>query len=92
MNKKRLFYILLFAVLTLAALVFSIINGTLEFSIGDIAAAFVGRCEDPLAQQIIINVRLPRTLIALLDGAYGVAGPCYKGYCATPWLHPKSSG
>jgi iron complex transport system permease protein len=79
--------------MTLVAIVFSVINGTLEFSIGDIVAILFGRCDNALAQQIITNVRLPRTLIALLVGVnMGVAGALLQSLLRNPLASPNIIG
>jgi iron complex transport system permease protein len=93
MTRKRLLYIFAFAVMTLVAIVFSVINGTLAFSIGDIIAVLFGRCDNALAQQIITNVRLPRTMIALLVGVnMGVAGALLQSLLRNPLASPNIIG
>lgn len=45
-----------------------------------------GLTSNPL---ILLDVRLPRILMAILAGAcLGVSGQPYNPYCATPWPSP----
>lgn len=93
LQKVRLFWIFLFAILTFAALIFSIISGTLHFSPQDIWAVFSGRSQNRLAEQIIANIRLPRTLVALMVGInMGVAGALLQGLLRNPLASPKIIG
>ncbi len=92
-HKIRLLWILFFALLSLGAVCFSIVSGTVHFSLVDIVTVFTGANQDQLAQQIVANVRLPRTLVAMLVGInMGIAGALLQGLLRNPLASPKIIG
>ncbi len=92
-KRHRIVLILFFSVLLIVAFMISIIVGTLQFSVHDILNVFSGRCEDALTQQVIWNVRLPRTLVAMLVGInMGIAGSLLQGLLRNPLASPNIIG
>lgn len=90
---KRVFWIFLFAVGLFAVVIISIFNGTLQFSPQGILDVFWGECQERLTRHIIWNVRLPRTLIALLVGLnMGIAGALLQGLLRNPLASPNIIG
>jgi iron complex transport system permease protein len=92
-QKRRFFWIFLFSLLLIISIIVSIISGTLRFSIRDILTIFFGKSHDNLAQHIIINVRLPRTLVGLLVGMnLGIAGALLQGLLRNDLASPNVIG
>lgn len=82
---SRLFWIFIFAFLLLIAVILSIFKGTLYFSPQGILEVFLGKSQEQLTQHIIWNVRLPRTLIAMMVGFnMAVAGALLQGILRNP--------
>ena len=69
-------------ILLLTCLLLSVLllgTGTLPFSIAEVLASLIGRGSDPLTEQVITSLRLPRVLTALLvGGALGMAGAIFQ--------------
>ena len=61
----------IFAVLACLAAIVSIMKGSVEIPLPEILAALSG--ERGTHAQILMNIRLPRTIVALLVGVQGVA-------------------
>lgn len=92
-RRVRPFCVVLLAVLAFAGVILSVASGTIPFSLSDIGAALFGDSSDALAQQVITNVRLPRTLIALLVGLnMGIAGALLQGVLRNPLASPGIIG
>ncbi|MDD3268528.1 MAG: iron ABC transporter permease [Syntrophomonadaceae bacterium] len=92
-QRSRLSWIFFFALLVALAIMFSIFNGTLHFSLRDALSVFTGSCTDRLTSHIILNVRLPRTLVAALVGLnMGIAGALLQGLLRNPLASPNIIG
>ncbi len=92
-KKNRFFWIMIFAFLLLIAFILSIFKGTLYFSPHTIFDVLGGKSQEQLAQHIIMNVRLPRTLTALLVGFnMAVAGALLQGILRNPLASPNIIG
>ncbi|MEM1250642.1 MAG: iron chelate uptake ABC transporter family permease subunit, partial [Acidobacteriota bacterium] len=64
----------LFVALTSMAL-FTLAYGQISLSLGETFAALTGSGSDTLARQIVLDIRLPRVVAAILaGGALGMAG------------------
>lgn len=92
-KKSRFFWILVFTFLMLIAVILSIFKGTLYFSPQGILEVFLGKSQEQLTQHIIWNVRLPRTLIAMMVGFnMAVAGALLQGILRNPLASPNIIG
>ncbi|HHX87026.1 MAG TPA: iron ABC transporter permease [Firmicutes bacterium] len=92
-QRNRLCWIIIFAILLIVAIVFSIFKGTLHFSMQGILNVFLGKSQEQLTQHIIWNVRLPRTLIAALVGFnMAIAGALLQGILRNPLASPNIIG
>ena len=88
---------ILVALFALAALVASAIAsiafGAVHVPIGDVIDALTGQARDGPLKQIILDLRLPRMVEALLVGAaLGVAGTLLQGALANPLASPDVMG
>lgn len=92
-QKIRLLWIVLFAVILIIAMGLSVFSGTLHFSISNVLQVFFGQNPDRLAEHIIMNVRLPRTLVGLLVGVnLGIAGSLLQGLLRNNLASPNIIG
>ncbi len=90
---NRVFWIIVFTFLLFTAFILSIFKGTLYFSPNTILQVLWGSSPEQLARHIIWNVRLPRTLIALLVGFnMAVAGALLQGILRNPLASPNIIG
>ncbi len=87
----RVFSIIILFLLTVLMAVFAVLNGQIELNIADILSAFNG--ENPTAQIIIFDIRLPRIIAAIAIGiALGVAGGAYQNMFNNPLISPSILG
>lgn len=78
-------------VIALAALHIGL--GTVRIAPGEVAAALLDRAADPVHRQIVWELRLPRTLIALVAGAMlGLAGALLQAITRNPLASPSLTG
>ena len=93
MLRKRALIIALAAVALLAAGAVGVAAGSLPFSLAEIWRGLLGEGDNPLAKQIVRNIRLPRTLIGLLAGMnLAVAGALLQGVLRNPLASPHIIG
>ncbi|MDO8212133.1 iron ABC transporter permease [Conexibacter sp. CPCC 206217] len=78
----------------LAAVCASLALGTLKLPLRDVIDVLLGRDgADPLAREVILQLRLPRTAAAILVGAaLGVAGALLQGALGNPLASPDVIG
>ena len=82
---------LLFAALILGVIL--LMTGTLGISAAEILAALTGTSEDPAASRVILRIRLPRLLTAVLVGAsLGLAGAMFQSISRNPLGSPDVIG
>ena len=82
----------LLAALTLAAAIASLLFGPVDLSVGRLLAAASGH-GDTIATTILFELRLPRTVLALVVGAIlGLAGAALQGYLRNPLAEPSVLG
>jgi len=78
--------------LTAAAAVLSLRTGAYPIRFGDMAAALVGRADEP-ALHVFWNIRMPQVLAALLAGAcLGLAGAAMQNVLRNPLASPFTLG
>ncbi|OWQ99996.1 FecCD family ABC transporter permease [Sphingopyxis witflariensis] len=84
--------IAMLAALTLIAAVASLLFGAVDLSVARLIAAATGG-DDEVATIILFDLRLPRTLLALVVGAMlGLAGAGLQGYLRNPLAEPSVLG
>ena len=67
--------------------------GTVRIAPGEIVAALLDRAADPVHRQIVWELRVPRTLIALVAGAMlGLAGALLQAITRNPLASPGLTG
>jgi iron complex transport system permease protein len=82
----------LLALAVLAAGVASILVGPAHFTLPAMFDALAGK-GDPMVRDILLQLRLPRTLLALLVGAMlGASGAAMQGYLRNPLAEPGVLG
>lgn len=68
-------------------------TGTLAFTPGEVASALLGRGDNPTAERVILRLRLPRVLTAMLVGAaLGMAGSIFQSISRNPLGSPDLIG
>ena len=89
---SRSLLLALLAALTLAAAIASLLFGPVDLSVGRLLAAASGH-GDSIATTILFELRLPRTVLALVVGAIlGLAGAALQGYLRNPLAEPSVLG
>lgn len=90
---NKILIILVSLVLLVYFSLFSIGLGSIKFSLMDILDCIRGQSENPLAQQIIYNIRIPRILTSILVGMnLAVAGLMLQGILKNPMASPNIIG
>jgi len=85
--------LLIAGLLVTAAFAASLPIGRYPVSIGEIAAILTGGGTDPTARIVILNLRLPRTVMALLAGAgLGMSGSVFQLIFKNPLAAPDIVG
>lgn len=78
--------------IVIAATILSIAVGSAAISPGRIVAALTGD-RDPVVRAIVLDLRLPRTLLALSVGAMlGLSGAALQGFLRNPLAEPSLLG
>jgi iron complex transport system permease protein len=76
-----------------AALVFSVAVGPVDLSLGDVIAAISGAARDEATRNIVLDLRVPRSLMALAVGAgLGTGGAAMQGLFRNPLADPTLIG
>ena len=79
--------------LVVAAFIASLLVGRFPLSPGEIVAILTGGQADPMSQAVLLNLRLPRTAMALLAGAgLGMAGSVFQLVFKNPLAAPDIVG
>lgn len=80
-------------VLTLGAVVASLLVGRFDLSPGDIFSIIASKCDDGLKIAVFLKIRLPRTLMAALAGAaLSLAGWVYQSIFMNTLVSPDVLG
>jgi len=86
-------YILVTGLLVLAAFIVSLIVGRYNLRPGEIITILTGGQADSMSRAVLLNLRLPRTLMALLAGAgLGMAGSVFQLVFKNPLAAPDIVG
>ena len=88
---RQMFLLGAFAVLACLAAVFSIMKGSVEIPLDEILGAMAG--EQGTHAQILMNIRLPRTIVALLVGVnLSLSGAILQAVMKNPLADPHIIG
>lgn len=86
-------YLLITGMLVLATFFASLPVGRYPLPISEIAAILTGRESDPMSRAVFFNLRLPRTVVALLaGGGLGMAGSVFQLIFKNPLAAPDIIG
>lgn len=86
-------YMLVTGLLVAAAFIASLLAGRYSLSPGEVAAILAGRGADPMSHAVLLNLRLPRTVMALLAGAgLGLTGSVFQLVFKNPLAAPDIVG
>jgi len=86
-------YLLITGFLVSVAFLASLAVGRYALSPGEIAAILLGGDVDPISRAVLLNLRLPRTVMALLAGAgLGMAGSVFQLVFKNPLAAPDIVG
>ncbi|SFC54950.1 FecCD family ABC transporter permease [Butyrivibrio sp. YAB3001] len=95
MNKKRryVYVFIILIILTIAALILNLLIGNIRIDLRTVLEVLSGNATDVRKRNIIMNIRLPRTLMAfILGGALAVAGFLLQTYFSNPIAGPYILG
>ena len=89
-----------FIVLTLLTVLLLLVDigaGSVKLSIGEVAKALIGESEDPAVSKIVIDIRLIKSIVAILTGAaLSISGlqmqTMFRNPLAGPYVLGVSSG
>lgn len=91
--RHRLLLLLLLAVLVVLAGLLSLWIGSYRVSLMDLISALVPGTADPLVEHLLWNIRLPRTVAALLaGGGLALAGSIMQTLLKNPLAAPSTMG
>jgi iron complex transport system permease protein len=77
----------------LAAFLLSVALGPIPITLGEIAAALTGGAVDPMLKDVILDLRIPRSLMGLAVGAVlAVGGTAMQGLFRNPLADPTLIG
>ena len=90
----KIFKIILFSALAVAGFFFSLTHGSVEISAGEVFTNFfVESLEDETRRQILENIRLPRTIAAMLVGInLALSGAILQAVMKNPLADPHIIG
>lgn len=96
LRKRGLFKIGIIVAAFIATIIltgYSVISGTIKFSLNDVLNMLKGSIDNGLVKQIILNVRIPRILTGLLVGMNSAtAGVLLQGILRNPMASPNIIG
>ncbi|MBQ4090618.1 MAG: iron ABC transporter permease [Clostridia bacterium] len=89
---RKIRYVAL-GVITLGAVIVSLICGRFGLTIADIVEICSGRCEDTMKTAVFLKIRLPRTVMAFISGmALSLAGWLYQSIFMNTLVSPDVLG
>jgi iron complex transport system permease protein len=93
LQNVRIRYIIIFTIALICAALISIRVGTISFALREVVVSLIKCSDNALAEQVIYNIRLPRTIIAGLVGCnLAVAGALLQGVLRNPLASPQIIG
>ena len=93
MNRRPLLVWMLLMVALLGAFGWSLCSGPVPISTGMLLRVLLHRPSDPIAREIILRLRLPRAINAILVGAgLSVAGAVFQALLRNPLAEPFTLG
>lgn len=92
LSKQRIVIVMLFAVLACVGFFFSIMKGSVEIPAAEIWQTLMTK-DEGIHAQILMNIRLPRTLVAMLVGInLSLAGAILQAIMKNPLADPHIIG
>jgi iron complex transport system permease protein len=92
-NGRRVLVVAVAVAALVAGVGASLALGTIDVPFGEVVDALLGRAEEGPNKQIVVQLRLPRTVDAILVGAaLGVAGAMLQGALGNPLASPDVIG
>lgn len=89
MNRRYGFSFALIFILLIAVFIWNLFIGTVDLSFSELAKIFCGTSENPVLNKILMEIRLPRILAAvLLGGALSVSGFLLQTFFGNPIAGP----
>lgn len=77
--------------LIVLAVLMSLAIGRYPLSLASVLKVIFNPMEDDIANNIVLSVRLPRVLLALMVGAgLAISGACFQGVFQNPLVSPDS--
>lgn len=93
MSRKYLIFFTLFVILCLVAMMLSLLTGTSGISISNVFRALAGLDCPPEIRAVVLEIRLPRSIVALLAGAaMSVCGLMMQTMFSNPLAGPYVLG
>jgi len=93
MKSKSMTWIIVTLLLVIAAFAVSLTVGRYPLSLSDIMTILTGQSTDPLSSSVFFNLRLPRTVMALLAGlGLGMTGSVFQLVFKNPLAAPDIVG
>jgi iron complex transport system permease protein len=90
--KKRYWFIVIGFLLLVALSVFALVSGSSEIGVGKVWQLMIGQA-DPFTERIVLNIRLPRVIGAMLAGtALAVSGAVVQSLLRNPLASPFTLG
>jgi iron complex transport system permease protein len=90
---RRVLVVAVAAAALVAGIGASLALGTIDIPLRDVVDSLLGRAEEGPSKQIVLQLRLPRTVDAILVGAaLGVAGALLQGALGNPLASPDVIG
>lgn len=91
---------IIFIVLTLLTVLLLLVDigaGSVKLSVGEVASALLGQCEDPAISKIVVDIRLIKGVVAIIAGvALSISGlqiqTMFRNPLAGPYVLGVSSG
>lgn len=84
-QKNHSYFVIIAMILILLTLFGGLTLGSVKYSVEDALLCFGGQCRDDVMENIIWNIRLPRTLAAIIGGAgLAVAGTLLQALFRNP--------
>jgi iron complex transport system permease protein len=92
-GKGNQLHLIILSVVLVVAAIGSLAAGPVALDPATVVAALTGAGDDPIARAIVVEIRLPRTLLAVIIGAtLGISGAALQGLLRNPLASPSLFG
>lgn len=90
---RNLFILAVLCILSASAAVWGLLSGSMQIGFKELADTFLGTEAPAMVRQVILEVRLPRILLAIsVGGGLSVAGAVYQAILMNPLAEPYILG